>query len=59
MFPNYADEDFGEFVQVATLEQVKRNKPNQEKKSTSDLLQINDLKLICQSFIKIMHNYSK
>lgn len=58
MFPSYVDDDFGEFIQNATLEQVIK-KPTQNPKTQMDILRDEDLKFICETFIDIMHKYSR
>lgn len=58
IFPNYAENDFSEFIQNATLEQVqqKRLPPT---KSHQDILIEDDLKFIGDIFIEIMFKYSR
>lgn len=58
MFPNYVDDDFGEFIQSATLEQVIK-KPASSAKAPTDVLNADDLKFICETFIDIMNKYSR
>lgn len=58
MFPNYVDDDFGEFIQSATLEQVIK-KPAPTAKTQNDVLNADDLKFICETFIDIMNKYSR
>lgn len=58
MFPNYVDDDFGEFIQNATLEQIIR-KPTTNAKTQTDILHDDDLKFICETFIDIMNKYSR
>lgn len=58
MFPNYVDDDFGEFIQSATLEQIIK-KPTPNAKTPTDVLNDDDLKFICETFIDIMHKYSR
>lgn len=58
MFPNYVDDDFGEFIQSATLEQVIK-KPTSNAKVQKDILNDDDLKFICETFIDIMSKYSR
>lgn len=58
MFPNYVDDDFGEFIQSATLEQViKKSAP--VAKAPTDVSNADDLKFICETFIDIMNKYSR
>lgn len=58
MFPNYVDDDFGEFIQSATLEQVVK-KPTTNAKAQTDILTDDDLKFICETFNDIMNKYSR
>lgn len=58
MFPNYVDDDFGEFIQTATLEQVIK-KPTPNSKTQTNILSDDDLKFICEKFIDIMNKYSR
>lgn len=57
MFPSYVDDDFGEFIQSATLEQVIK-KPVPTAKA-QDVLSDDDLKFICETFVDIMSKYSR
>lgn len=58
MFPNYVDDDFGEFIQNATLEQIIK-KPTPNAKARTDILNDGDLKFICETFIDIMSKFSR
>lgn len=58
IFPNYAESDFAEFIQNATLEQVKV-KPVQTTKTHQDILNEKDLGFLGDQFIEIMCNYSR
>lgn len=58
VFPNYAEADFGEFIQSATLEQVKK-KPQSQTKTVKDVLIEDDLKFIGDMFIDTMYKYSR
>lgn len=60
MFPNDAADDFGEFVQEATLEQIKTNKPTtMGSKTESAFLSAEDFKIICKTFILLMNKFSR
>lgn len=58
MFPNHVDDDFGEFIQSATLEQIIK-KPTSNAKNQTDVLKDEDLKFICETFVDIMSKYSR
>lgn len=58
MFPNYANTDFGEFIQSPTLESDKKEAPVKSK-PIQDLLTHDDLKFIGDVFLEIMFKYSK
>lgn len=59
MFPNYVDDDFGEFIQNATLEQIVKKKPKTSDQQKQDILGDDDLKLICETFTDIMFKYAR
>lgn len=60
MFPNDVTDDFGEFVQEATLEQIKTNKPTTSGvKVESPFLSGEDFKMICNTFILLMNKFSR
>lgn len=60
LFPNHVEDDFGEFIQADTLEQVTRNKPSATNaKKLDDILDDDDIRMVCESFVTIMHNYSR
>lgn len=58
IFPNFAESDFAEFIQNATLEQVKV-KPVQQSKTHQDIMSDVDLTFIGDQFIEIMFKYSR
>uniref|UniRef100_A0A182PZR4 Midasin n=1 Tax=Anopheles farauti TaxID=69004 RepID=A0A182PZR4_9DIPT len=58
MFPNYVDEDFAEFIQNDTLEQIIKA-PERKDKQTVDTIGDEDYALICESFITLMANHSR
>lgn len=58
VFPNYAEADFSEFIQSATLEKIKEKTPSSTKPH-KDILIEEDLKLIAESFIATMFKYSR
>lgn len=60
LFPNHVEDDFGEFIQADTLEQVTRNKAtNTNSKKANDILQDDDIKLICDSFVEILQKFAR
>lgn len=60
LFPNHVEDDFGEFIQADTLEQVTRNKPSQASlKKANDILLDGDVKLVCDSFVDILQNFAR
>ncbi|XP_058121933.1 midasin [Anopheles ziemanni] len=60
MFPNYVDEDFAEFIQNDTLEQViKAPKKNEKSPTAPDTIGDEDYKLICERFIELMARHSR
>lgn len=61
MFPNYVEDDFGEFIQNATLEQIVKKKPKDPATDLrkQDILNDDDIKLICETFIEIMLKYAR
>lgn len=52
IFPNYAEEDFNEFLQNDTLEQIA--KPDKNAKKAQDIVAIEDFKIIGDYFIALM-----
>lgn len=59
MFPTDVDNDFGEFIQSNTLEKIiKKAVPKTSNKSL-DVLAMEDMKLLCKSFVDIMHKFSR
>lgn len=65
MFPNTIDDDFGEFIDVASLEQnVQRLRRDQQqaagkKRSAPDILQPDDVRDICTLFVDLMRRFSR
>uniref|UniRef100_A0A182T8B6 Uncharacterized protein n=1 Tax=Anopheles maculatus TaxID=74869 RepID=A0A182T8B6_9DIPT len=57
MFPNYVDEDFAEFIQNDTLEQI--IKAPERKDKPEDTIGDDDYALICESFIMLMAKYTR
>uniref|UniRef100_A0A182LZE9 DNA methyltransferase 1-associated protein 1 n=1 Tax=Anopheles culicifacies TaxID=139723 RepID=A0A182LZE9_9DIPT len=57
MFPNYVDDDFAEFIQNDTLEQI--IKAPERKEKPADTIGDEDYALICESFIKLMAKYTR
>jgi hypothetical protein len=51
-FPNYAEEDFNEFLQNDTLEQI--IKPDKSSKKIVDIIGIDDYKIIGEFFMSLM-----
>uniref|UniRef100_A0A182NI10 Midasin n=1 Tax=Anopheles dirus TaxID=7168 RepID=A0A182NI10_9DIPT len=58
MFPNYVDEDFAEFIQNDTLEQIIKT-PERKDKHTTDTIGDEDYALICESFIMLMAKHTR
>lgn len=59
MFPTDVDNDFGEFIQSSTLEKIiKKGNPKKSNKSL-DVLSMEDMALLCKSFIHIMNKFSR
>ncbi|XP_050098366.1 midasin [Anopheles aquasalis] len=61
LFPSYVDEDFTEFIQNDTLEQVIKpiKSDGKASKNASDTIGDEDYKLICESFIELMAKHSR
>lgn len=64
MFPNTIEDDFGEFIDAASLEQNKHKlaieQQKQKKTSTvADILRNDDIKWICNTFTDIMKQFSR
>uniref|UniRef100_A0A182JR05 Midasin n=1 Tax=Anopheles christyi TaxID=43041 RepID=A0A182JR05_9DIPT len=57
MFPNYVDEDFAEFIQNDTLEQI--IKAPERKEKPADTIGDEDYALICESFILLMAKHTR
>ncbi|XP_053661924.1 midasin [Anopheles marshallii] len=57
MFPNYVDDDFAEFIQNDTLEQIIKAPVRKEK--PADTIGDEDYALICESFITLMAKYTR
>ncbi|XP_037035796.1 midasin isoform X2 [Bradysia coprophila] len=59
MFPTDVDNDFGEFIQSNTLEKIiKKAVPKKSNKSL-DILSMEDMKLLCKSFVDITNKFSR
>lgn len=59
MFPTDVDNDFGEFIESNSLEKIiKKATPKKSNKSV-DILSMDDMKLLCRSFIDIMNRFSR
>ena len=59
MFPTDGDNNFVKFIQSNTLEKIiKKAAPKKSHKSV-DILSIEDMKLLCKSFVDIMHKFSR
>lgn len=59
MFPTDVDNDFGEFIQSNSLEKIiKKANPKTSIKSL-DVLSMEDMALLCRSFIDIMTRFSR
>ena len=54
IFPNYAEEDFNEFLQNDTLEQI--IKPDKESKKVVDIIANDDYKIISDYFMALMED---
>ncbi|XP_039434642.1 midasin [Culex pipiens pallens] len=59
MFPNYVDEDFADFIQNDTLEQVIKVDTVKRNARLNDTVCNEDYALICESFIYLMNKFSK
>lgn len=61
MFPSYVEEDFGEFIQADTLEQVRTNKVSDPNKTSlaEDILTQNDYAFVCDIFLEILDKFSR
>ncbi|ETN67266.1 midasin [Anopheles darlingi] len=61
LFPSYVDEDFADFIQNDTLEQVIKPIKSDGKvsKTAADTIGDEDYKLICESFIELMAKHSR
>lgn len=62
-FPNYAETDFGDFVEVNSLEQqskkATRKSDNKTIENSQYVLQAIDLKILCDSFVFIMTHFTR
>ena len=54
MFPNYADEDFNEFIQNDTLEQIIKIDKIKKVKHMHDIIATEDYQFVGESFVKMM-----
>ncbi|XP_055612031.1 midasin [Uranotaenia lowii] len=59
MFPNYVDEDFADFIQNDTLEQVIKIDKVKRNQKFAETITNEDYTLICESFIYLMNRFSK
>lgn len=63
MFPNTIDDDFGEFIDVVSLEQnvqrLRREQQAGKKRSAPDILQSDDVRDICNLFVELMRRFSR
>lgn len=59
MFPTDVDNDFGEFIQENSLEKIIKKTIPKKVNTISDVLSSEDMKLLCKSFINVMHNFSR
>nr|XP_019536538.2 midasin [Aedes albopictus] len=59
LFPNYVDEDFADFIQNDTLEQVIKKDTVKKSKKLTETISGDDYTLICESFIYLMNKFSK
>ncbi|KAJ6642455.1 hypothetical protein Bhyg_07404, partial [Pseudolycoriella hygida] len=59
MFPTDVDNDFGEFIQSETLEKIVKKSTPKKLMATSDVLSMEDMKLLCMSFIGMMTKFSR
>lgn len=61
MFPNSVEDDFGEFIQNATLEQIikKKQRNGAADPKNSNILNDEDFRLICEMFTDIMFKYAR
>ncbi|XP_055528540.1 midasin [Wyeomyia smithii] len=59
MFPNYVDEDFADFIQNDTLEQVIKMNNDVKNRKPVDTITGEDYALISESFIYLMNKFSR
>ncbi|XP_062552715.1 midasin [Armigeres subalbatus] len=59
LFPNYVDEDFADFIQNDTLEQVIKKDTVKKNQKLMETISGDDYTLICESFIYLMSKFSK
>ncbi|XP_055630736.1 midasin [Toxorhynchites rutilus septentrionalis] len=59
LFPNYVDEDFADFIQNDTLEQVIKVEKIKRNQKLIETVTSEDYTLICESFIYLMTRFSK
>lgn len=63
MFPNTIDDDFGEFIDVVSLEQnvqrLRREQQASKKQSAPDILQSDDVRDISNLFVDLMRRFSR
>lgn len=63
MFPNTIDDDFGEFLEVVSLEQnverLRRDQLATKQKPAPDILQSDDVSDICELFVDLMRRFSR
>lgn len=59
MFPTDVDNDFGEFIQSNTLEKIIKKAAPKKAAISVDILSMDDMKLLCKSFVDIMNRFSR
>ncbi|XP_021695635.1 midasin [Aedes aegypti] len=59
LFPNYVDEDFADFIQNDTLEQVIKKDSVKKNQKLAETITGDDYTMICESFIYLMNKFSK
>ncbi|XP_058826762.1 midasin [Topomyia yanbarensis] len=59
LFPNYVDEDFADFIQNDTLEQVIKVDKVKRNQKLTETISGEDFTLICESFIYLMNKFSR
>lgn len=59
MFPTDVDNDFGEFIQSNSLEKIIKKAAPKKSNKTLNILSMEDMKLLCKSFIDITKKFSR